>query len=409
MADMPVGSSVELVADRDRPAGWTVLADGFPQSHVDLDDPRYLEFEYVRRLGHLIDLAAPAGQPLRALHLGGGGLTLARYVAATRPGSPQLAVDSDAALVDLVRQRLPLDQPARRASRPGPRVRIRVRVGDARAALEQAGPGSFDLVLADLFAGGRTPAHLISAEFTAAAARALAAPGIFAVNIGDGRPLAHAGPGGDGELGLPARLPDRRPGRAARAQVRQPGAGRLPAGPAHRGAGPPRRGGPVSRPGRRGRGAGQVRRGREADLRRVGAALAGPAAGPTGVTQTAQDQPPAQAERIRSAAISAIMVVGALVLPLITVGMTEASTTRRPPTNMTGTAWIWQSGASSPSWMRKNPPASPTLEGSGRRQVRARLDAVRLQLGGDPRCQPRGLSRPGAAAHADLLARAGRP
>jgi len=192
MADMPVGSSVELVADRDRPAGWTVLADGFPQSHVDLDDPRYLEFEYVRRLGHLIDLAAPAGQPLRVLHLGGGGLTLARYVAATRPGSPQLAVDSDAALVDLVRQRLPLDQPARRASRPGPRVRIRVRVGDARAALEQAGPGSFDLVLADLFAGGRTPAHLISAEFTAAAARALAAPGIFAVNIGDGRPLAHA-------------------------------------------------------------------------------------------------------------------------------------------------------------------------------------------------------------------------
>jgi predicted membrane-bound spermidine synthase len=143
----------------------------------------------VRRLGHLIDLAAPAGQPLRVLHLGGGGLTLARYVAATRPGSPQLAVDSDALLVDLVRQRLPLDQPGRRANRPG---RIRVRVADARAVLEQARPGSFDIVVADLFAGGRTPAQLTSAEFTSAAERALAAPGIYAVNIGDGPPLAHA-------------------------------------------------------------------------------------------------------------------------------------------------------------------------------------------------------------------------
>ena len=103
----------ELVGDRDRPGGWTLLVDGTPQSHVDLDDPQYLEFEYMRRLGHLADLAAPAGEPLRVLHLGGGALTLARYVAATRPGSGQLAVDSDAALVDLVRRLLPLDQPGR--------------------------------------------------------------------------------------------------------------------------------------------------------------------------------------------------------------------------------------------------------------------------------------------------------
>jgi spermidine synthase len=168
---MSARTCLELVADSGRPAGWTLLAGGFPQSHVDLDDPQYLEFEYVRRLGHLIDLAAPVGQPLRVLHLGGGGLTLARYVAATRPGSPQVAVECDSELVDLVRQRLPLDQPVRRANRPG---RIRVRVADARAVLEQARPGSFDIVLADLFAGGRTPAHLTSAEFTSAAERALA-------------------------------------------------------------------------------------------------------------------------------------------------------------------------------------------------------------------------------------------
>ena len=98
----------ELLRDADRPAAWVLLVDGVAQSHVDLDDPRYLDFEYVRRLGHVIDTAAPPGQQLRVLHLGAGALTLARYVAATRPGSAQLAVDADAALVDLVRRRLPV-------------------------------------------------------------------------------------------------------------------------------------------------------------------------------------------------------------------------------------------------------------------------------------------------------------
>ncbi len=181
--------AAELLQDADRAGGWMLMVDGTPQSYVDLDDPRYLEFEYVRRLGHLIDLAASPGSPLRVLHLGGGGLTLARYVTATRPGSSQVAVEADAALVEFVRARLPLDQPSRRTGQAG---RVRIRIGDAREVLAQLPAGSFDVVLADLFCGGRTPAHLTSWEFTQAAARVLAAPGVFAVNVGDGPPLAHA-------------------------------------------------------------------------------------------------------------------------------------------------------------------------------------------------------------------------
>jgi len=175
----PAGA--ELLRDADRRAAWMLLVDGVPQSHVDLEDPGYLDFEYVRRLGHVIDTAAPPGQPLRVLHLGAGALTLARYVAVTRPGSPQLAVEVDGALVDLIRLRLP----------PRDR-RLRVRVGDARAELERLRPGSFDVVIVDVFAGGRTPAHLTSAEFWAAARRALRGPGVLAANVADGAPLAHA-------------------------------------------------------------------------------------------------------------------------------------------------------------------------------------------------------------------------
>jgi spermidine synthase len=174
-----VHGRAELLRDADRRAAWMLLVDGVPQSHVDLDDPTYLDFEYVRRLGHVIDTAAPAPQPLRVLHLGAGGLTLARYVAATRPGSPQLAVEIDAALVDLVRLRLPLR-------------RVRVRVGDARAVLERLRAGSYDVVVADVFAGGRTPAHLTSVEFVTAARRVLSDAGVFAANVADGAPLAHA-------------------------------------------------------------------------------------------------------------------------------------------------------------------------------------------------------------------------
>ena len=179
---------VELLADSDRPRAWMLLAGGVPQSYVDLDDPGHLELEYMRWLGHLIDLAAPAGVPLRVLHLGGGALTLARYVAATRPGSRQLAAESDPRVARLVRRRLPPDQPGR----PEAAGRISVRVADARAVLAAVPAGSFDVVVADAFAGAQTPAHLTSAEFTAAALRALAPSGLYAANISDGPPLAHA-------------------------------------------------------------------------------------------------------------------------------------------------------------------------------------------------------------------------
>jgi hypothetical protein len=66
-----------------------VFLDGHESSYVDLTDPTHLEFSYVRRIGDVLDLIRPARQPLDVLHIGGGGFTLPRYVAATRPRSRQ--------------------------------------------------------------------------------------------------------------------------------------------------------------------------------------------------------------------------------------------------------------------------------------------------------------------------------
>ncbi|MFI0786334.1 spermidine synthase [Streptomyces lydicus] len=173
------GGVAELRPDRDRPRGWTLLIDGAPQSHVDLDDPAHLDFSYQRRLGHVVDLAGPPGKPLRVVHLGGGALTLARYVAATRPRSTQQVVEIDGPLVHFVRRQLPLDSG----------WRIRVRGGDARAGLAKVPDGWADLIIADVFGGARTPAHLTSTEFVADVRRALRPGGGYAANLTDGPPL----------------------------------------------------------------------------------------------------------------------------------------------------------------------------------------------------------------------------
>jgi spermidine synthase len=176
------GGTAELLADADREGSWMLLVNDTPQSHVDLGDPTHLEFEYVRRMGHVLDLAAAPGAAIDAVHLGGGALTLPRYVAVTRPGSRQRVVEIDQPLTDLVREHLPLPRGAR----------IRVRADDARVGLAALHTDSADVVVCDVFAGARTPGHLTTAEFAADVHRVLRPDGVYTANVADGPPLRFA-------------------------------------------------------------------------------------------------------------------------------------------------------------------------------------------------------------------------
>ncbi|MGZ4567557.1 MAG: spermidine synthase [Blastococcus sp.] len=176
------GGTAELLADADRDGSWMLLVNGTPQSHVDLDDPAHLEFEYVRRMGHVLDLVGDPGAPVDVLHLGGGALTLPRYLAVTRPGSRQRVVEIDQPLTDLVREHLPLPRGAR----------IRVRAADARDGLAATHTAGSDVVITDVFAGARTPAHLTSVEFVTDAHRVLRPGGTYVANVADGPPLRFA-------------------------------------------------------------------------------------------------------------------------------------------------------------------------------------------------------------------------
>lgn len=172
---------IEFEADVFSPSGLTLLVDGSAQSHVDLADPTRLFFEYLRRIGHVVDALGAPGAPLAVLHLGGGALTLPRYVHATRPGSAQVVVDHDAELIEVVR-----------AKAPWPEAGIEVRIADAEAAVGQSVDRGerYDVVVIDVYTQLDAPAFVDDPAFLAACLGLVGPGGVVVVNIADAAGLA---------------------------------------------------------------------------------------------------------------------------------------------------------------------------------------------------------------------------
>lgn len=171
-----------IVRDPSRPTGRVLQLDTLLHSYVDLADPTYLQFSYIRAIASVVEGAWPAGQRLDALHLGGGGVTFPRYLAATRPGTASLIFEIDGGVVDLDIDRLGL--------RPG--RGIDVEVEDARTGIGRQPPDTRDLVVGDAFGGLSVPWHLTTRETVEQVRRVLRPGGVYAVNVIDYPPLAFA-------------------------------------------------------------------------------------------------------------------------------------------------------------------------------------------------------------------------
>ncbi|MFE5935373.1 fused MFS/spermidine synthase [Streptomyces sp. NPDC056470] len=171
-----------VVADPDRSTGRTLVLDGVRHSYVDTDDPTYLEFAYVRAIAAVVDSAFPSGEPLSAHHVGGGGLTFPRYLAATRPGTRSLVSEIDSGVVHIDHSRLGLS----------PRSGIDVRVEDGRLGLRRLDDAGHDLVVGDAFGGVSVPWHLTTVEAMADVRRVLDDDGLYVANLIDHGNLAFA-------------------------------------------------------------------------------------------------------------------------------------------------------------------------------------------------------------------------
>ena len=174
----PLGE-IELLADEDRPGGWLLLIDRIRQSYIDLEDPTYLDFEYIQAFADVVD-ALPPG-PLHVTHVGGGGCTFARYVSATRPRSTHVVLEPDAAVTAFVRARLPFARG----------TKIKIRAEDGRRGIAKLASGSADVLVLDAFHGGRVPAEVTTTEFVADVVRVLAPYGVLLANVADGPPVSY--------------------------------------------------------------------------------------------------------------------------------------------------------------------------------------------------------------------------
>ncbi|WP_446697138.1 fused MFS/spermidine synthase [Streptomyces cinereospinus] len=171
-----------IVADPDRNGGRTLVLDGLRHSYVDIDDPTYLEFTYVRAIASVVDAAFPEGEPLAAHHVGGGGLTIPRYLAATRPGTRSIVSEIDSGVLRINRDQLGLRSEAG----------MDLRVEDGRLGLGRLDTGSRDLVVGDAFGGVSVPWHLTTVEAMADVRRVLNRDGLYVANLIDHGELAFA-------------------------------------------------------------------------------------------------------------------------------------------------------------------------------------------------------------------------
>ncbi|MDO4783880.1 MAG: fused MFS/spermidine synthase [Propionibacteriaceae bacterium] len=150
---------------------------------MDPERPDSLAFEYVQHIAGVLEctlLERPAAERVRVVHVGGGGLTLPRWVEWKRPHTAQIVLEPDAALVAEVRRKLPL---ARRSG-------IKIRETDGLAGLAAMGDAYADCVVVDAFDGGRVPAELATAEWFAEVARVLRPGGLVVMNLIDSAPFA---------------------------------------------------------------------------------------------------------------------------------------------------------------------------------------------------------------------------
>lgn len=172
-------ATVELTPDIDDPHGVLLLLDGVQSSHLYLDDPTRLMFEYMQQMQVVLSHRFDRAEALNVVHLGGAGCALPRAMAAQWPQSRHLVVEIDAKLAEYVRNWFDLPR--------APRMRIRAE--DGRVALQALRPGAGDAVIRDTFAGGAVPPHMRTVEFTGLVADRLKPTGVYLLNLADNPPL----------------------------------------------------------------------------------------------------------------------------------------------------------------------------------------------------------------------------
>lgn len=173
-------SKYEIRASKD--GGFELFIDGTPQSWINLDDPTDLPYEYMSLISAGINeiLERDLGQRLRVIHIGGGALSLPRYIAAKRPQTAQIVLEPNSEMLAEVRLKLPLPKHSG--------IKVREELGEVGIAKM---PDNYaDLVILDAFVGSQVPGALVTDEVFARMATLLRPQGQLWLNLTDYAPFS---------------------------------------------------------------------------------------------------------------------------------------------------------------------------------------------------------------------------
>ena len=120
----------------------SLILDHLIHSYTDLNDPLYLEYEYIRMYEEIVRWQASKRDSLKALFIGGGGYTFPRFMEAKYPKSEIEVVEIDPEITRVVQKYLGISKD----------TRIRTFNEDGRwFVMNCKEQGSFDLIFGDAF------------------------------------------------------------------------------------------------------------------------------------------------------------------------------------------------------------------------------------------------------------------
>src|SRR4030043_2251916 len=154
----------------------SLVLDHLVHSYTDLNDPLYIEYEYIRIYEELVRWQAKKRGAFRSLFLGGGGYTFPRFIEAKYPKAEIHVVEIDPEITKVAQKHLGVSE----------NTRIRSFNEDGRwFVMNCKEKESYDFIFGDAFNDLSIPYHLTTKEFAAQLKRLLKPNGLLLANVID--------------------------------------------------------------------------------------------------------------------------------------------------------------------------------------------------------------------------------
>ncbi len=154
----------------------SLVLDHLIHSYTDLNDPFYLEYEYLRMYEEVVRWQTKQRPEWRALFMGGGGYTFPRFLDAKYPRAAIDVVEIDPEVTRVAQNHLGMPK----------QTKIRSHNEDGRwFVMNCKATASYDFIFGDAFNDLSIPYHLTTKEFSILLKRLLKPDGILMANVID--------------------------------------------------------------------------------------------------------------------------------------------------------------------------------------------------------------------------------